>query len=104
VLVLEFHEHNTRRARVDPRPIARSELLTDALNRTDAMLAGSWVEHDSIAAPCLNERQALLQGWSPKAPLAIIPNAGRWVQYKASDSLDATLLRVLKKASGLDYE
>jgi pimeloyl-ACP methyl ester carboxylesterase len=103
-LALELQEHNARRARVDPRPIARSELLTDALNRTDAMLAGIWGKHDSIAASYLDERRALIRGWRPGAPFAIIPDAGHWVQYEAPEAFNTTLQRVLDEAHLVGYE
>ncbi|HEV2603916.1 MAG TPA: alpha/beta fold hydrolase [Microvirga sp.] len=103
-LALEFQDHNASRARVDPRPIARSELLTDALNRTDAMLAGIWGEHDSIAAPYLHERRALIRGWRSGAPFAIIPDAGHWVQYEAPEAFNTTLQRVLDEVRLVGYE
>jgi pimeloyl-ACP methyl ester carboxylesterase len=103
-LALELQHHNASRARVDPRPIARSELLTDALNRTDAMLAGIWGEHDSIAAPYLDERRALIRGWRSGAPFAIIPDAGHWVQYEAPEAFNTTLQRVLDEVRLVGYE
>lgn len=94
-LAIFLQDRNTSRARVQSRPIARTALLRNAMENTDAALAGIWGEHDATATPWLDERRELLRQLRPHAPFEVIADAGHWVQYEAADQFNAALIGIL---------
>ena len=94
-LALAVQAHNDERARIKSRRMSMSDALRQALAHVSASLNGIWGEHDVTAKPRLDQYQSLLKSFDPALEFQIIPNAGHWVQYEASNLFNATLHRML---------
>jgi pimeloyl-ACP methyl ester carboxylesterase len=68
-----------------------------ALEATSEPIAGIWGEHDSTAAPWVDERRELLQQLRPGAPFAVMPGVGHWVMYEAADAFNELLPRMIER-------
>jgi 2-hydroxy-6-oxonona-2,4-dienedioate hydrolase len=96
-LAVYLQQQNAERARFRSRKIARTAVLKAALEMTDEPIAGIWGEHDSTAAPWVDDRRELLQQLRPGAPFDVMPGVGHWVMYEAADAFNALLLRSIDK-------
>ena len=84
-LALWLQKTNHARARMRSRRFSRSGALVEALPKITARLDGIWGECDATAYPHVDERRRILQGVQPGARFTIVPGAGHWVQFEASD-------------------
>ena len=84
-LALYLQKTNHARARMRSRRFSRSGALVEALPRVTARLDGIWGERDRTAYPHLAERAQVLREFQPNARFAVVPGAGHWVPYEASD-------------------
>ena len=91
-LAVELQCANVARARVKSRRFAPVNLIRPILPKIAAPLGGIWGEFDVTAYPYVDERRAALQAVQPGASFAVIPGAGHWVMYEASDAFNAALL------------
>jgi 2-hydroxy-6-oxonona-2,4-dienedioate hydrolase len=90
-LALYLQKTNHARARMRSRRFSRSGALVEALPRITARLDGIWGELDATAVPHLDERARILRSFQPSARFAVVPGAGHWVQYEASDRFNALI-------------
>jgi len=90
-LALYLQKTNHARARMRSRRFSRSGALVEALPRITARLDGIWGERDATAVPHLDERARILRSFQPSARFAVVPGAGHWVQYEASDRFNALI-------------
>jgi pimeloyl-ACP methyl ester carboxylesterase len=90
-LALYLQKTNHARARMRSRRFSRSGALVEALPRITARLDGIWGERDATAVPHVEERARILRGFQPDARFAVVPGAGHWVQYEASDRFNPLL-------------
>lgn len=91
-LALEIQDHNDARARVKSRSMSLGSSLRDVLPSVTAHLNGIWGEHDVTAVPRLHARRELLAQLKPDLDFQVIPGAGHWVQYEASERFNAVLI------------
>jgi pimeloyl-ACP methyl ester carboxylesterase len=96
-LAVYLQQQNAERARFRSRNISRTAVLRGALEASGEPVAGIWGEHDSTAAPWVDERRELLQQLRPGAPFAVMPGVGHWVMYEAADAFNALLPRMIAK-------
>jgi 2-hydroxy-6-oxonona-2,4-dienedioate hydrolase len=90
-LALYLQKTNHARARMRSRRFSRSGALVEALPRITARLDGIWGERDATAVPHLDERARILRSFQANARFAVVPGAGHWVQYEASDRFNALI-------------
>jgi 2-hydroxy-6-oxonona-2,4-dienedioate hydrolase len=65
--------------------------LSQCLPGFRGCLAGIWGEFDATATPHLAERAQRLRQFQPQASFDVVPGAGHWVQYEASDAFNRRL-------------
>lgn len=100
-LALLIQTQNTLRARVRSRKVASGDSLAQALRRADpAHFTAIWGEQDAVAAPFMKEREAFVRALRPDAGFYVVPDAGHWAAYEASDTFNDLLRRRLKDAAG----
>ena len=100
-LAVHVQRENIRQARVRAGGFPASEALREALPRVGARLSGIWGERDAFAAPYLAERVALLHRVQPGSDVRILPGAGHWTQYEATDEVNTMLMEMLGDAPPL---
>jgi len=83
---------NAPRTRVLSPEHAMSEKLLNALREIPGRVNSIWGEFD-ISSPYLEHRRSVIASVHPEAEFHIIPGAGHWVQYEASDAVNALLRR-----------
>jgi pimeloyl-ACP methyl ester carboxylesterase len=94
-LALAVQAHNDARARLKSRRMSLGDSLRHVLPRVHARLSGIWGEYDITAVPWIDERRALLESLHPELEFRVLPDAGHWVQYEASDAFNRLLPRLL---------
>jgi len=94
-LAVHLQIRNATRARLRSRPLSRIPALPAAIPRMSARLHGLWGERDVTAQGVLDTIRHLLQSLQPGAGFTVIPGAGHWVQYEATQEFNATLVRLL---------
>ena len=97
-VALHMQVTNTARAVVKSRYISRGTTLRDLLPELQTRLQGIWGERDSTTYPHTKERVDLLRSIQPDAPFRVIPGAGHWVMYEATDAFNAALLELLQRS------
>lgn len=81
-LAVHLQNENTRRARLDSRPIAFTDTLIHALPRVTARLGAIWGEKDTTCVPYIEQKFEVLRGIRKDAYCATVPDAGHWVQWE----------------------
>jgi pimeloyl-ACP methyl ester carboxylesterase len=94
-VAVAIQDWNSRRARLDSRPVGVSDLLVHALPRVTCPIAGIWGAHDHAVAGEPERPRAVLQAIRPGAPFKVVPDAGHWVAYEAPTAFAAALRDVL---------
>lgn len=96
-LALAVQAHNDERARLKSRRMSLGDSLREVLPRVRARLNGIWGVHDITAVPWIAERKALLEALHPELEFNVLPDAGHWVQYEASESFNPLMLQLLMR-------
>ncbi len=91
---------NAPRGRVRSRRFSRTDTLLRALPHVTARLSGIWGGRDAGAYPYLDERRRVLDEIQPGLRFEIIPGAGHWVAYEASDQFNPLLADIVRQ--GMD--
>jgi len=91
-LAVHLQCENVARARVKSRIFAPQNLLGPVLPRIKAPLGGIWGGRDITAYPWVEDRRDMLRSFQPDAFFAIIPSAGHWVMYEATEAFNAALI------------
>jgi 2-hydroxy-6-oxonona-2,4-dienedioate hydrolase len=94
-LAVYIQSHNAPRGRVKSRRFSRADTLARALPLVKARLDGIWGERDATAYPYLDDRARTLRGIQPDARFEVIPGAGHWVQYEASERFNPLLVDIV---------
>jgi 2-hydroxy-6-oxonona-2,4-dienedioate hydrolase len=90
-LAIHIQAENTQRARLRSRSISLTDALRRKLDNVRLPLAGIWGERDPMTGPYVETRRELLTRLDPGSPFVVIEGAGHWVQYEASDKVNATI-------------
>lgn len=96
-LAMHMQVTNTGRARTKSRPISKTDTLARRLPDITAPIAGIWGALDATAVPRLDLRRDLLRSVQPDAEFHVIPRAGHWVMYEATEAFVECLLGVLAR-------
>jgi pimeloyl-ACP methyl ester carboxylesterase len=92
---LALHKANVVRDRMKGRSLARTDALARALQRASCPVWSVYGEQDALYRGRMDEVQAVLQTAAHFRGLALIPDAGHWVQYERPGAFHAALLSAL---------
>ncbi|MGH7034265.1 MAG: alpha/beta fold hydrolase [Stellaceae bacterium] len=95
-LAVYLQDENTRRARLDSRPIAFTDTLIRALPRAAARLGAIWGEKDSTCVPYIEQKFSVLRTIQPHCFCDIVPDAGHWVQWEQAAAFEALLANFIE--------
>jgi len=90
-LAVHLQNTNTRRARLDSRPIAFTDTLILTLPRATARLGAIWGEKDSTCVPYIEQKFEVLRDIRPNVYCEIIADAGHWVQWEQPAAFEKIL-------------
>lgn len=90
-LALTIHADNMAKARLRSRGIARTSVLADSLRDLPCRLNCIFGERDVTLYPDLAGVRQYVEEIHPGAAFHVIPNAGHWVQFEASESFNELL-------------
>jgi 2-hydroxy-6-oxonona-2,4-dienedioate hydrolase len=98
-LAVYLQNENTRRSRVDSRPIAFTDTLIHTLPRATAKLGAMWGEKDITCVPFIEQKLGVLRGIQPGVFCDIVPDAGHWVQWEQQAEFETRLRRFIAERS-----
>ena len=99
-LALELHAANVLRDRMPRRRLSSTPIVAEALPRVQARVSAIYGEHDALYRERLAEVREALPRWAPHwGQWRVVPGAGHWVMYEASDAFNAALLATLTPAA-----
>jgi pimeloyl-ACP methyl ester carboxylesterase len=81
-LAVHLQNENTRRGRLDSRPIAFTDTLIHTLPKASARLGALWGEQDATATGAIERYFAVLKKLRPDAYCDTIAEAGHWAQWE----------------------
>ncbi|MDH3673650.1 MAG: alpha/beta hydrolase [Gammaproteobacteria bacterium] len=94
-LAMTLHMANMAKTRLRSRSIARAFVLADSLRELPCRLGCIFGAGDVTLHPDLAAIRAYVEEIHPSAAFHVIPDAGHWVQYEASEAFNAVLLETL---------
>lgn len=83
---------NTRRSRIRSHVVAPTDILLQALRRTQAPLTAIWGLQDVFLQPDPDARVQALRSVHPDVAVHLVEGAGHWAMYEAADTVNAHLL------------
>ena len=99
-LALALHAANVVRDRMPRRRLSSTPIVAEALPRVQARVSAIYGEHDALYRERLAEVREALPRWAPHwGQWRVVPGAGHWVMYEASDAFNAALLATLTPAA-----
>jgi pimeloyl-ACP methyl ester carboxylesterase len=98
-LAVYLQNQNTRRSRVDSRPIAFTDTLIHALPRATARLGAIWGENDSTCVPYIEQKFGVLRSIQKDAFCEVVRGAGHWAQWEQQAAFDAVLRKFIGSRS-----
>ena len=98
-LAVYLQNENTRRSRLDSRPIAFSDTLIHTLPRATARLGAIWGEKDSTCVPFIEHKFGVLRSIQPDVYCDVVPDAGHWVQWEQRMPFEARLQNFIGERS-----
>ena len=99
-----IQDHNSRRTRLDSRPLGGGGALLRTLPLVQAPVAGIWGEHDHSAGGDAARPRAALHAIRPEAPFHVVPDAGHWAAYEAPDAFTDALRTTLDQLQEARHE
>ncbi|HVA13992.1 MAG TPA: alpha/beta hydrolase [Stellaceae bacterium] len=90
-LAVYLQNENTRRARLDSRPIAFTDTLVHTLPKATARLGAIWGEQDATAVPHIEKNFAILRRLRPGLYCDTIADAGHWAPWEQPAAFEARL-------------
>jgi 2-hydroxy-6-oxonona-2,4-dienedioate hydrolase len=90
-LAVHLQNENTRRGRLDSRPIAFTDTLVHTLPKATARLGAIWGEQDATAVNAIEQNFAVLRTLRPGAYCDTIAEAGHWAQWEQPTIFEAKL-------------
>ena len=95
-LAVHLQNDNTRRARLDSRPIAFTDTLIHTLPRATARLGAIWGEKDITCVPYIEQKFAVLRQIQPNSYCDIVSDAGHWVQWEQQAAFETRLRKFIE--------
>ena len=99
-LAVYLQNDNTRRARLESRPIAFTDTLVHTLPKASARLGAIWGEQDATAAGAIAQNFAVLRKLRPSAYCDAIADAGHWAQWEQPAAFEAKLEAFIAGSAG----
>jgi len=90
-LAVHLQNENTRRGRLDSRPIAFTDTLLHTLPKASARLGAIWGQQDATAAGAIEQNFAVLRKLKPGVYCDTIADAGHWAQWEQPTIFEAKL-------------
>jgi pimeloyl-ACP methyl ester carboxylesterase len=90
-LAVHLQNENTRRGRLDSRPIAFTDTLVHTLPKASARLGAIWGEQDATALGMIEQNFAVLRRLRPGVYCDTIAEAGHWAQWEQPAAFEAKL-------------
>jgi pimeloyl-ACP methyl ester carboxylesterase len=90
-LAVYLQNENTRRGRLDSRPIAFTDTLVHTLPKASARLGAIWGEQDATALNAIEQNFAVLRKLRPGVYCDTIAEAGHWAQWEQPAIFDTKL-------------
>ena len=91
-LAVYLQNENTRRGRIDSRPIAFTDTLIHTLPKASARLGAMWGEQDATAINAIEQNFAVLRKLRPGIYCDTIAEAGHWAQWEQPTIFEAKLM------------
>ncbi len=91
-LAVYLQNENTRRGRLDSRPIAFTDTLVHTLPKATARLGAIWGEQDATAIDAIEQNFAVLRKLSPGLYCDTIADAGHWAQWEQPAAFEGKLI------------
>lgn len=98
-LAVSLQIENTRRARVRAGGIPASDALLQVLPQVRARIHGIWGGSDAMTFPDMADREVVLRRFQPDLDFRLIPGAGHWTPYEATDAVNDALKDMMRAAS-----
>jgi 2-hydroxy-6-oxonona-2,4-dienedioate hydrolase len=98
-LAVYLQNDNTRRSRLDSRPIAFTDTLIHTLPRATARLGAIWGEKDSTCLPYIEQKFGVLRSIQPSVYCDTVPDAGHWVQWEQAQAFETRLRKFIEDRS-----
>lgn len=98
-LAVHLQNENTRRGRLDSRPIAFTDTLIHTLPRATARLGAIWGEKDITCVPYIEQKFRVLRSIQPDTYCDVVPDAGHWVQWEQAPGFNTRLKTFIAGAS-----
>jgi pimeloyl-ACP methyl ester carboxylesterase len=90
-LAVYLQNDNTRRGRLDSRPIAFTDTLIHTLPKASARLGAMWGEQDATAVDQIEQNFTVLRQLRANVYCDTIANAGHWAQWEQAEIFEAKL-------------
>ncbi|HEY3916908.1 MAG TPA: alpha/beta fold hydrolase [Stellaceae bacterium] len=90
-LAVHLQNENTRRGRLDSRPIAFTDTLVHTLPKATARLGAIWGAQDATALGLIEQNFAVLRRLRPGVYCDTIADAGHWAQWEQPAAFGAKL-------------
>jgi pimeloyl-ACP methyl ester carboxylesterase len=97
-LAVFVHTDNVRRARFKSGTIPQSDALERALPDIRAPITAVYGGRDAFVGGFVEDRRRVLASAQPGLDFRVIPGAGHWLVYEASDEVNVTIAGVLHAA------
>ena len=98
-LAVYLQNENTRRGRLDSRPIAFTDTLVHTLPKTTVRLGALWGEQDATAVPRIAQNFEVLRRLRPGLYCDTIANAGHWAQWEQPAAFETRLINFIEGAA-----
>lgn len=98
-LAVHLQNTNTRRARLDSRPIAFTDTLIHTLPRVRARLGAIWGAQDNTCVPYIQQKFDVLRQIQPQTYCDVIADAGHWVQWEQPAAFETCLIHFIEDGS-----
>ena len=97
-LAVHLQNENTRRGRLDSRPIAFTDTLVHTLPKASARLGAIWGEQDATAVNAIEQNFAVLRKLRAGVYCDTIADAGHWAQWEQPAAFEAKLTGFIEQA------
>lgn len=99
-LAVHLQNENTRRGRLDSRPIAFTDTLVHTLPKATARLGAIWGVQDATALGMIEQNFAVLRRLRPGVYCDTIAEAGHWAQWEQPAAFEAKLDAFIRGKAG----
>ena len=95
-LAVRVHDENIVRDRMPRRRLARTDIVAQLLPRIACPLAGIWGAQDALYRGRIDRIGGVLRQAPRFRSLALLPDAGHWVQFESAETFNPLLIDTLR--------